>query len=270
MSTSRSTTAVSSPVTCAIAVARLVVRKVLPDPPLDENTEMTCPRRTWPPSDCEPTLPSAGCRPTMTARSTASRSSSVPWVMSTTSRMPARIAAGSSPFHVWSRTSDDRGARRGPPDELGQAERVGLLHFRRQHEHVDRGVGVDQQLLGGRGRLHPADLVRLELERSSDLLPERLRRPDGDDARFGHLLTPMTFPSGTPIGARLRVALVVVRRQQADVERRVLRREDELLRVLRRHVQDVGRRTDWRRDHWSCRPAGSARTAPRRRAPARP
>ena len=39
-----------------------------------------------------------------TARSTASRSSSVPWVMSTTSRMPARIAAGSNPFHVWSRT----------------------------------------------------------------------------------------------------------------------------------------------------------------------
>ncbi len=94
----------------------------------------------------------------------------------------------------------DRRARRGAPDELGEAQRVRLLHFRRQHEDVDRRVGVDQHLLGGRGRLHPADLVRLELERSSDLLAERLRRPDGDDARFGHpLFTPMTFANGTPI-----------------------------------------------------------------------
>ena len=102
MSMSRSTTAVSWPVSSAIAVARLVVRKVLPVPPFEENTEMMRPRvwvLSWPPWATWRRFVAH----TM-ARSTASRSSSVPWVMSTTSRMPARIAAGSSPFHVWSRT----------------------------------------------------------------------------------------------------------------------------------------------------------------------
>jgi hypothetical protein len=39
-----STTAVSRPESCEIAVARFVVRKVFPAPPLEENTEMTTPR----------------------------------------------------------------------------------------------------------------------------------------------------------------------------------------------------------------------------------
>jgi hypothetical protein len=44
MSTSRSTTAVSSPEISAIAVARFVVRNVFPVPPLEEKTEMIMPR----------------------------------------------------------------------------------------------------------------------------------------------------------------------------------------------------------------------------------
>ncbi len=104
MSMSRSTTAVSCPVTSEIAVARLDVRKVLPVPPLEEKTDRILPRvMGWP--SVEVTLTERRLPAQTIARSTASRSSSVPWVMSTTSRMPARIAAGSSPFHVWSRTS---------------------------------------------------------------------------------------------------------------------------------------------------------------------
>ena len=102
MSTSRSTTAVSSPDSSEIAVARLVVRKVLPVPPLEENTEMTIPRL----DGFSAIAPRSDRRLSahVIARSTASRSSSLPWVRSTTSRMPARIAAGSSPFHDLSRT----------------------------------------------------------------------------------------------------------------------------------------------------------------------
>ena len=77
------------------------MRKVFPDPPLDEKIEMMCPRCVRAPSDLPP--PAFADRRFAAhamARSTASRSSSVPWVMSTTSRIPARIAAGSSPFHV--------------------------------------------------------------------------------------------------------------------------------------------------------------------------
>ena len=125
------------------------------------------------------------------ARSTASRSSSVPCVMSTTSRMPARIAAGRSPFHVWSRTSTIAVPGRGPPDELGQAERVGLLHLGRQDEHVDRAeTRVDQELFGRGGRLHPTDVIRLDLQHPRHLLAEGLGRPDGDDARVGHRSDP--------------------------------------------------------------------------------
>ena len=120
------------------------------------------------------------------ARSTASRSSSVPCVMSTTSRMPARIAAGRRPFHVWSRTSTIAVPGRLAAHELGEAERIGLLDLGRQHEHVDRVERVDQELLCRRRGLHPAHLVRLDLERSRQLLTEGLRRPDGDDARIGH------------------------------------------------------------------------------------
>ena len=63
MSTSRSTTAVSCPVTSAIAVARLDVRKVLPDPPLDEKTDRILPRVTRCPSACVGRWPSAGSAP---------------------------------------------------------------------------------------------------------------------------------------------------------------------------------------------------------------
>ena len=80
-----------------------MVRNVLPAPPFDEKTEMILPR--WSPWLSErATLTDRRFEAHTTARSTASRSSSVPWVMSTTSRMPARIAAGSNPFQVWSRT----------------------------------------------------------------------------------------------------------------------------------------------------------------------
>ena len=56
------------------------------------------------PSTCEAEVADRRFAAQATARSTASRSSSVPWVMSTTSRIPARMAAGRSPFQVWSRT----------------------------------------------------------------------------------------------------------------------------------------------------------------------
>ena len=87
-----------------MAQARFVVRKVLPAPPLDENTDMIRPFWDWWPSD-RATLTERRFEAHTMARSTASRSSSLPWVMSTTSRMPARIAAGNRPFQVWSRTS---------------------------------------------------------------------------------------------------------------------------------------------------------------------
>ncbi len=86
----------------AITTARFVARKVLPVPPFEENTEMTIPRcdgfsAIAPRSDRRFSAQTS-------ARSTASRSSSLPCVRSTTSRMPARIAAGSNPFHDLSRT----------------------------------------------------------------------------------------------------------------------------------------------------------------------
>src|SRR5439155_22225083 len=43
-------------------------------------------------------------------------------------------------------------------------------------------VRADQELFGRGGGLDPAHLLGLKLERSSQLLAERLRRPDGDDA----------------------------------------------------------------------------------------
>ena len=91
-----------------------------------------------------------------------------------------------------------RGAGGLAPDELGEAECVGLLDLGREDQDVDGLEGVDQQLLGSRGRLHPAHLVRAHLERPGELLPERLRRPDGDDARVGHpSFAPISSSSGT-------------------------------------------------------------------------
>ena len=139
----------------------------------------------------------------MIARSTASRSSSLPCVRSTTSRMPARIAAGSRPFHDLSRTATIAiiGAVR--PDELGQAERVGILHLGRQHEDVDRVVRLDEDLLGRRHRLHEADVLRLDLERPGQGRPERLRRADGDDRlQHGYFVFSGRNSCATVSGAR--------------------------------------------------------------------
>ena len=93
----------------------------------------------------------------------------------------------------------DRRPGRGAPDELGQAERVGFLDLGGQHEHIHRVVRADQELFGRGGGLDPAYLLGLELERSSQLLAERLRRPDGDDARVCQgAPTPVTLANGTP------------------------------------------------------------------------
>ncbi len=67
---------------------------------------MMCPRTAFVPSDRTwVRLAERRLVAHTIARSTASRSSSLPWVRSTTSRMPARMAAGRSPFQVWSRTN---------------------------------------------------------------------------------------------------------------------------------------------------------------------
>ena len=59
--------------------------------------------------------------------------------------------------------------------------------------------GADQELFGRGGRLDPAHLFGLDLQRSRQLLAERLRRPDGDDARVCQgAPTPVTLANGTP------------------------------------------------------------------------
>ena len=93
----------------------------------------------------------------------------------------------------------DRGPRGRSSDELGQSECVSLFDLGGQDQHIHRVVGADQELLGRGGGLDPAHLLGLELERSSQLLAERLRRPDGDDARVRQgVPTPVTLANGTP------------------------------------------------------------------------
>ena len=70
--------------------------------------------------------------------------------------------------------------------ELSESERVGLLHLGREHQHLDRVEGVDQELFGRGGGLNPAHFLGLDLQRTSQLLAEGLRRPDGDDAGLIH------------------------------------------------------------------------------------
>ena len=103
MLTSRSATAVSCFEILASAAARFVVRKVFPTPPLEANTEMIEPRCLVVAAFCPLAVLTFSAH--RMARSTASRSSSLPRVRSTTSRIPARMAAGSSPFQDLSRTT---------------------------------------------------------------------------------------------------------------------------------------------------------------------
>ena len=135
-----------------------------------------------------------------TARSTASRSSSVPCVMSTTSRMPARIAAGSSPFHVWSRTSTIAVPGEVRPTNSARPSASGSFT---SGDSTRTSTGAYALISSSSAAVadctQPTSSASSSSD-SSDLLAERLRRPDGDDARFRHpLFTPMTLASGAPI-----------------------------------------------------------------------
>ena len=72
--------------------------------------------------------------------------------------------------------------------------------------------------------------------RPRELLPERLRRPDGDDACVRH---PSFAPSSElqRHGRGLRLRAVLVRRQQAEPHQAVLLREHEVLRFVRQEIE---------------------------------
>ena len=103
MSTSRSTAAVSCFEMSDSAAARFVARKVFPTPPLVANTEMIDPRCCGTAAICPLMVVTFSVH--WMARSTASRSSSLPLVRSTTSRIPARMAVGRNPFEAFSWTA---------------------------------------------------------------------------------------------------------------------------------------------------------------------
>ena len=231
MSMSRSTTAVSWPVTSEIAVARLDVRNVLPVPPLEEKTDRIRPRVTGWPSVCgDVHRAEVGCPDDRALHGVAELLRPLGHVDDVADTRAHRRRQQPVPGVI----ADQHHGRPGglAPDELGQAECVGLLDLGREDQDVDGLEGVDQQLLCSRGRLHPTHLVRAHLDGPGELLTERLRRPDGDDAGVGHPeLAPIRSSSGTVEGGRLRA--LFVRRQEAEPHQSVLLREHEVLRVLR-------------------------------------
>ena len=224
-----------------------MVRKVLPAPPLDENTDMIRPRSGTGSLPSATTLTERRFVAHTMARSTASRSSSLPWVMSTTSRMPARIAAGQQAVPRVVAHQHDRRARRLTAHELGESEGVGLLDLGRQDQDVDRVEGVDQELFGRGGGLNPAHLLELDLERSRELLAERLRRPDGDDAWLIHgQFFPNTRSSGITEKGRGCPAVSFGGSRPIQIGARLLG-VDEVLRIrgARSSVRVTGWFPDW-------------------------
>ena len=103
------------------------------------------------------------------------------------------MAAGSKPFHVWSRTRTIAVPGAWRPTNSARPRASGSLTSGDRTSTSTGLNALDQELLGRGGGLHPADLVELDLERSRQLLAEGLRRPDGDDAGFCHV--DQAFPS---------------------------------------------------------------------------
>ena len=122
----------------AIAAARLVVRNVLPLPPLEEKTEMM-----WPRSWCV-LVRGAATHRTQVGRPTRSRARRRRGAPPSPGSCPRRRGCRPASPRAASRSTCGRGPGRsrspatGAPDELGETQRVGLLDLRREHQHVDR------------------------------------------------------------------------------------------------------------------------------------
>ena len=109
-------------------------------------------------------------RPTMIARSTASRSSSLPWRHVDDVADAGTHRRREQPVPRWSRTSTMAVPGAVRPTNSARPSASGSLT---SGESTRTSIGferVDEHLLRGRGGLHPADLLGLALERAGQLL----------------------------------------------------------------------------------------------------